>query len=119
MEGAFGWPPVTGGREISPEVWKAYLNDLYARETFVSVIFPGFHDIYQEAKLHDSYGYIDDRGGKTFTESLSLAKNSKSQIQIATWNDYGEGTMIEPTLKHGYRYLHALEVVWDHCPELV
>ena len=110
MEGAFGWPPVTGGRVISPEVWKAYLNDLYARETFVSVVFPGFHDIYKEAKLHDSYGYIDDRGGKTFSETLSLAKNSKSQIiQIATWNDYGEGTMIEPTAKHGYRYLEELQ----------
>ena len=110
MTGAFGWPPVTGGREISPEVWKAYLNQLYSRETFVSAVFPGFHDIYKEAALHDSYGYIDDRGGKTFTETLALAKKSSSSlIQIATWNDYGEGTMIEPTKKHGYRYLEELQ----------
>ncbi len=110
MEGAFGWPPVTGGGEISPEVWKAYLKDLYARETFVSVAFPGFYDIYKEASLHESYGYIDDRDGRTFTETLSLAKNSKSKlIQIATWNDFGEGTMIEPTEKHGYRYLEELQ----------
>ena len=30
-------------------------------------------------------------------------------IQIATWNDYGEGTTIEPTITSGYRYLEAIQ----------
>jgi acetyl esterase/lipase len=30
-------------------------------------------------------------------------------IQIATWNDYGEGTVIEPSWKNGYRYLEELQ----------
>ena len=30
-------------------------------------------------------------------------------VQIATWNDYGEGTSIEPTVESGYRYTEALQ----------
>jgi len=110
MDGAFGWPPVTGGREITREAWTAYLKRLHSHDQAISVVFPAFHDIYKEAGLHDSYGSINSRDGKTFTETLALARNSRSQIiQIATWNDYGEGTVIEPTTKYGYRYLEALQ----------
>ncbi len=30
-------------------------------------------------------------------------------IQIITWNDYGEGTNIEPAEEYGYRYLEMLQ----------
>ena len=30
-------------------------------------------------------------------------------VQIATWNDHGEGTSIEPTVEFGYRYIEALQ----------
>ena len=43
-------------------------------------------------------------------ETLGLAFKSKaSLVQIATWNDYGEGTIIEPTVEFGYRYLESLQ----------
>lgn len=110
MDGAFGWPPVTGGREITREVWMDYLKRLDSRENSIAVAFPGFHDIYKEAGLHDSYGFIDDRDGVTFSETMELAQQSRSPIiQIATWNDYGEGTVIEPTVNKGYRYLEVLQ----------
>ncbi len=114
MDGAFGWPPVTGGREVVPNVWRKYLGSLHARsdagESVISVAFPGFHDIYRQAELHDSYGTIDDRNGATFAETLETALRSKSRIiQVATWNDYGEGTVIEPTRAAGYRYLEQLQ----------
>lgn len=58
----------------------------------------------------DSYGSIDARDGQTFAETLALAQESNSQIiQIATWNDYGEGTVIEPTKASGYRYLEHVQ----------
>ena len=114
MDGAYGWPPVTGGVEISPDVWRKYLQSLHSRngtpETVISVTFPGFHDIYKQAQLHDSYGSIDDRAGTTFAETFDLALKSNSRIiQIATWNDYGEGTVIEPTKGSGYRYLEHIQ----------
>lgn len=112
-DGAFGWPPVTGGREITTATWKKSLRELASREDsgerILPVAFPGFRDIYQQAELHDSYGSIDDRDGRTFAESYALAWDTDAPvIQLATWNDYGEGTVIEPTVGHGYRYLEFL-----------
>ena len=124
-DGAFGWPPVSGGREAVPAVWRQYLRDLYSRgmngESIIAVVFPGFHDIYKEANLHAGYGYLDDREGKTFEETLELAWRSKSRlIQVATWNDYGEGTIIEPTQTFGYRYLEAVQKhIRTHSKEAV
>lgn len=38
--------------------------------------------------------------------TIKLAADNNSAFrQIATWNDFGEGTMIEPTLEFGYNYL--------------
>ena len=110
-DGAFGWPPVTGGKTVSSADWKKYLEKLYARnELVIGAVFPGFHDIYEQAGLHDSYGHIDDRNGATFAETLDLAlKGDARLIQIATWNDYGEGTAIEPTRNHEYRYLSQIQ----------
>ena len=121
-DGAFGWPPVHGGKEITPDVWRPYLKDLYSRgetgESIVAPVFAKFHDIYKQAGLHDSYGFIDDRQGQTFQETLDLAWNSASRlIQVATWNDYGEGTMVEPTTKFGYRYLEAIQQRIKTSPE--
>ncbi|MBI5684535.1 MAG: hypothetical protein HZC54_05615 [Verrucomicrobia bacterium] len=113
-DGVFGWPPVAGGKTLAPAEWRQELDRLYARraagEFVAAVAFPGYHDIYKEAGLHESYGRIDDREGKTFAETLDLAlKSGAPLIQIATWNDYGEGTVIEPTRNHGYRYLEMLQ----------
>jgi hypothetical protein len=112
--GAFGWPPVDSGKNVTPLLWKKYLRELYSRgakgESVIASVFPKFHDIYQEAGLHKSYGYLDDQGGKTFEQTLELAWQSNSPlIQIATWNDYGEGTIIEPTKEFAYRYLESLQ----------
>jgi hypothetical protein len=66
---------------------------------FVSTAFPRFHDIYAQAGVSPSYGYLPDQSGNTLRETLSRAMtNDSAVIQIATWNDYGEGTIIEPTV---------------------
>jgi hypothetical protein len=113
-DGVFGWPPVHGGREVTPSVWRRYLRTLYDRsdasQSAIAVAFPAFRDIYQQARLHASYGSIDGRDGQTFVETFDLARASASRvIQIATWNDYGEGTVVEPTTGAGYRYLQYIQ----------
>lgn len=110
LDGSFAWPPVADGRTPSPEQWRADLNHVYAApDTLVATAFPGFKDIYKQAGVRDSYGGIDARDGRTLAESLAQALNAgKPIVQIATWNDYGEGTMIEPTRDQGYRSLESL-----------
>jgi sugar phosphate isomerase/epimerase len=51
-------------------------------------------------------------------EGLSLFKDTferasqdgPEMIQLVTWNDFNEGTSIEPTLENGFQYLDAFEV---------
>lgn len=111
VDGAFGWPPVDGGKTVYTATWRKYLEKLYdANKSNIAVAFPGFHDIYKQAGLHDSYGYLDARDGETLAETLELGLESQASIlQIATWNDYGEGTVIEPTWKFGYRHLETVQ----------
>ena len=113
LDGAFAWPPVSGGKKMSPEQWAKELDGYVANhKRLIATVFPGFHDIYAQAGLHESYGRIEARFGETFAETLDRAMQSGSKlIQIATWNDYGEGTGIEPTLNQGYRYLDRLQGV--------
>ena len=114
LDGAFGWVPVGGGDETPPSGWRNYLQYIYtkydAQESLISIAFPGFRDIYEEAGIRPSFGSLDHRDGETFTETFELAVESGAPImQIATWNDFGEGTVIEPTREFGYQYLEHIQ----------
>jgi hypothetical protein len=46
----------------------------------------------------------------TLQNCLNLAKTSGTNyLQLITWNDYGEGTMIEPTLDFNFTFLQAIQ----------
>ena len=112
-DGSFGWPPVSGGRTVTPEESRKSLGELdtrAAKAPCIAVAFPGFQDIYQEAGVRPSYGRIEDRDGATLSETLDLALASPARVvQVATWNDHGEGTVVEPTRRAGYRRLEILQ----------
>jgi len=77
---------------------------------FVGGAMPGFHDYYKEGEGSNGYTTYDAEGGKLFQRQLDAAKNAGLKyLQISTWNDYGEGTTIEPTLEYGYKYLEMLQ----------
>lgn len=123
LDGTFGWPPVSGNREIPPAEYGAALERLAADARrgvpTVAGAFPGFHDVYREAGLHDSYGSIDERGGLTLAETLDVALATPALlVQIATWNDHGEGTAIEPTRDRGTARLRqvATRLLGDAAP---
>lgn len=111
LDGAFLWPPVNGGKTVSREQWAAVLESAYKNEgRLIASAFPGFRDYYKQAGVHESYGSIGAAKGTTFAESLRLALDSGAKlVQLATWNDYGEGTVLEPTLANGFRYLEHLQ----------
>lgn len=113
--GAFNWPPMwlSAGGVLSANSLNSYLNNFEtsgsAWPAYISGAFPRFHDFYAQAGLA-SYGYLDDRNGCTLRETLSRALTNKSDIvQIITWNDFSEGTIVEPTVEHGYRDLGLIQ----------
>ena len=90
----------------------------------IPVIYPGFNPFYVAGGWGDrgpawkvSYNLTQDNaeGGDTMTSSFELGKYAGEPLQIATWNDYGEGTMIEPSTQgkagagFGYRFLMSLQ----------
>ena len=114
VDGAFAWVPVSEGKSVTSEAWTKELAELYVGEIkagrpTVAVAFPGYRDFYAQAGAGKSYGSIDYRDGRTFADSFDQAMRSGAPIvQIATWNDYGEGTGIEPTAERGLRDLELL-----------
>lgn len=109
--GAFEWPPmwksVNGilsltslrqyltGFETSAKSWPAS----------TSGAFPRFYDDYAQ-----SLGVLADNNGATFQETLRRSITNRSTfVQIVTWNDFGEGTIVEPTVEFGFRDLGVIQ----------
>ncbi len=116
--GAFDWPPMylSGGgtNTLTPAELQSYLVSFDQKgagwPAYISSAFPRFHDIYSQAGVSPSYGYLDDANGQTLTNTLSRAMtNNSAVVQLVTWNDFGEGTIIEPTLDYGYRDLGIVQ----------
>lgn len=109
-DGAYDWPLPGGGTTGSDK----HLDDFYVQAndwpSAVPVAFPRFQDYYAQAGLHASWGSIDDQGGKMYETTLRRALRSRwPVVQLATWNDWGEGTQIEPSVEFGYRDLEATQ----------
>jgi len=110
--GGFGWPEPQVGNEESGKHLLAF--DARAREwpVSMSVAYPRFEDIYKQAGVGPGYGEILDRDGATFRETFTMAEGAGTPfLQIATWNDWGEGTQIEPSEEFGYR---DLALIYSH-----
>lgn len=103
--GAFDWPvPQQGLGALD-----TFYRDAKYWSVSMPVVFPRFQDIYKEAGVNAGYGEIADNRGRTFTTTLARALNSGAPfIQLATWNDWGEGTVIEPSAEFGYRDLEVI-----------
>lgn len=118
--GAFNWPPmwlshVPGTRGVlSRAALQKYLSEFEEKgadwPSFISSAFPRFHDVYKFAGVRDYWGYLGDHGGQTFRHTLTRAlTNSSAMVQIVTWNDFAEGTMVEPTVEYGFRDLGIIQ----------
>ncbi len=118
--GAFNWPPMwlslaPGARGVlSVAALENYLANFEQNgdpwPAFISSAFPRFHDIYRPAGVRDYWGYLGDRKGEMLRMTLTRAMTNRSaMVQIVTWNDFGEGTVVEPTSEYGYRDLGIIQ----------
>ncbi|WP_299157220.1 glycoside hydrolase family 71/99-like protein [uncultured Tenacibaculum sp.] len=91
-----------------------YLNNVdFNKDIVGGVAYPRFDDFYIEGgwKLPEEEDWsLDGRGIDVFKESFDESlRHSVDFIQIATWNDFGEGTQIEPTKEHRFLHLEELQ----------
>lgn len=105
--GAYDWP--LPGPPGEPSNWEARRREM-ASSVAIPVAFPRFRDYYAAAGAGPGYAEIPDDEGRTFERTLREATASGAPLaQVATWNDWGEGTQIEPSEEFGYRDLEAVQ----------
>ena len=104
--GAFDWPiPEKGSAQML-----RFSHESKQWQCSSPVIFPRFVDVYDQAGVQASYAEIEDNDGETLRLSANEAGLARGQIvQVATWNDWGEGTQIEPSIEFGYRDLEIIQ----------
>jgi hypothetical protein len=75
--------------------------------------YPGFHDYYEEGGVGNIIPFeIPHNNGQTLDALLNLASQNDSKVdflQFTTFNDFGEGTMFEPTVETGFEYLKKVQ----------
>lgn len=114
--GAYPWPPMwksINSGILTRQALNEYLQQFYQKASqwdyLVTSAFPGFEDIYKRAGVGEGYGILDRQNGQTFKNTLQQAvETNPDVIQIVTWNDYGEGTIVEPTDEFEYQYLEII-----------
>ncbi|NUY81038.1 glycoside hydrolase family 99-like domain-containing protein [Flavobacterium sp. MAH-1] len=87
-----------------------YNNNLPNLNVAFGSAYPGFDDYYEEGGAGNIIGWsIAHNNGATLDDTLQLASNAGvDYLQLITWNDFGEGTMIEPTVEFGYSYVNKI-----------
>jgi hypothetical protein len=93
------------------------LNNFYANrapglKTAGGVAYPGFWDYYSEGGAGSTLFYIPENNGAALNETLAAYDQYKSNLdflQLATFNDFGEGTVFEPTAENGFKYLVRMQ----------
>jgi hypothetical protein len=92
------------------------IRDKYERKNdfgnLIGAGYPGFKDFYKEGKWGEPAGKVVDPENVALLERLlKLAgDNNIDYLQLISWNDFGEGTMIEPTVEYQYTFLEKIQV---------
>lgn len=102
--GAFSWINAGGGTTLAIPSLDNFLSHSYAYR--IPTAFPRFNDDYPGF----SNGSIADQNGQMFMNTFKdCITSGNSIIQIATWNDWQEGTIIEPSVEFEYRDLDSIQ----------
>ena len=114
MDGEYAWPYQTPNTsDHYTQVENFYKFRAPNLKTAMGVAYPGFNDFYAQGEFNGrSYFNIPHNGTSTLNQMLNLNNqysNDVDIVQLATWNDYGEGTMFEPTMEFGYSFLVKLQ----------
>ena len=108
--GAFDWPNPEGGTQAALKEQDTFYQRSDKWPFIIAAAFPRFHDIYSQAGVSPSLGVVKGNHGATYRTTLTKAFQSRASIiQIVTWNDWGEGTQIEPSVEKGYQDLEITQ----------
>ncbi|WP_310394667.1 carbohydrate-binding protein [Hymenobacter sp.] len=113
-DGQYVWPYEDENLDNYYPYMEAYYRDRApGKKTVMGVVYPGFKDFYAQGENNGrSYFDIPHNGTQTLNQILGLVTQYRSNIdllQLATWNDFGEGTIFEPTQEFGFSFLTRIQ----------
>mgnify|MGYP001220350730 FL=1 len=108
-DGEYAW--VYGGNGNHSQELINFYNYRIDRYSYgIGSAYPGFKDFYEEGGRGDIIGWEIPVGINTLESTLNLAlQYNIDYLQLNTWNDYGEGTMFEPTVEFGFQFLEKVQ----------
>jgi len=105
-----GWPQILADAEHYYPIWRSEMNSNGTR--FIPNAYPGFNNTLNEGATPPWVTLA--RNETAFKEMLGIAlKYTDSNLRIVmitSWNEWMEGTVIEPSMEEGELFLH---VVYD------
>jgi len=121
-DGDFSWPGhtlfQTNATVLTVTDWASNFYTKAIQNKYhpvIGAVFPRYHDYYTEGNVGITpkswWGrHVDAFGGATLAKTMEMAHSQRADVvQIATWNDWQEGTMIEPSAEEGFRQLLHLQ----------
>ena len=101
VDGSFGW--------VGDESWRSNFYATSRSGYTVGAVVPGFDDT-------GVWGWgngprvIERRNGATYDEHWrAVIEHRPDAVQVVTWNDFQEGSTIEPAVEYGFEYLDRTE----------
>lgn len=80
---------------------------------FMGFISPGFDDRGVSGWGSGEPRVLERNGLDVLRQTMALSTIGDPElIQIATWNDWQEGTAVEPSREHRFEYVDAIEMWW-------
>jgi hypothetical protein len=115
--GEFAWPQYSTSYATGYyNVFNAYYsnsNEAPAKNIVLGDASPGFNDYYGADGTNQYNLWSRTTNGTTTLKATLSLCNQKSSvldaIQLATWNDFGEGTIMEPTVEEGFQSLDTIQ----------
>lgn len=102
---------------------KRYLNEVASKEYYRSALV-GFDNTARRLQftsfiLHNMTAELyKDWLKNIIIESRSIHTSEKNYVFVASWNEWAEGSHLEPDVFHGYAYLQATKEALEECREL-
>ena len=109
-DGEYSWV-YNGNNNHAQLVQNFYNNQINSFTVGMGSAYPGFVDFYEEGGYGNIIGWeIQHNGTQTLEQMLEMASTANiDHLQLVTWNDFGEGTMLEPTAEFGFDFLIKIQ----------
>jgi hypothetical protein len=114
-DGSFNWFDMPGNGELTRAALIGQMDWFYNLNQNAPFLMaeaaPSFSNkVLVDAGRESGYRFLNYANGGIFKLTLDYAEKAQPAIiQIITWNDYEEGTIIEPTIERGYAELEVLQ----------